>query len=67
MIDITKFYLEQFRKYLTKKNVDFEKMPKDKYWEEFNKWAEENNEDLLKQYHEAHKKFYIQKRDVRSS
>lgn len=57
MIDITKFFLEQFRTYLDRKHGDSQKVPKDKYWEEFNTWAEENHEDLLKQYHEAYQKF----------
>ena len=57
MIDPTKFYLRQFRKYLDEKYGDSEKVPKEQYWEEFYTWTEENAEDLLKQYEEYCQQF----------
>ena len=61
MIEARKFYLKQYRLYLDKKYGDSEKVPYDKFCEEFIRWTEENEEELLKEYEEYCEQFIYKK------
>jgi hypothetical protein len=63
MIEARKFYLKQYRLYLDKKYGDSEKVPYDKFCEEFIRWTEENEEELLKEYEEYCEQFIYKKGD----
>jgi hypothetical protein len=57
MIDLRKFLAEQFTIYMDDKYGDGDRVPREKFWEEYDRWLEDNGEDLLKQYDEYCQQF----------